>query len=263
MCKIPMLPTALSKSNEFIHNAATSYYCIPCKEKFQCKKTDSKKDKKLYEKQFKQSGVPLYELYYICDFFDLNKIYDQYNSICECKLTIWGHVKISSNIVSLFEFGTYQFLEETERETNNINELKLDDMKRIIKLYDDEILYEEQELSYNTFTLNDLLNITLQDQYVIKQRNKSFIKIVSKFNIFTGQDSLDDLFSFRRKVYNNIVLEYQEKRYALYRQFADLIAYTYGYIIDMYSRYLDSCVKFFIKSNNKRIKPGDIQKFIN
>ncbi|CAG8813610.1 7473_t:CDS:1, partial [Cetraspora pellucida] len=249
--------------------------------------------------------------YCICDFFDFNKICDQCNSIYEHKLAAWGRGKISSEIVSLFEFGTYQFLDGTERETDDINKLKLDDMKRIIKLHDNKIPYKEvitnkelmpanwlsnpqnykmierdqfsfinkkkiifdkkfypknflfygdsgtgktifvnklgmvltnkqdycikaqdskyideysnhkciikQEFSYHAFTLNDLLNIILQDQCIIKQRNKSLIKIVSKFNIFTGQDFLDDLFSFKRRLYNNIVLEHQEKRYALHR----------------------------------------------
>ena len=33
----------MGKSNDFRHNAATSYNCKQCREKFKCKKTETKK----------------------------------------------------------------------------------------------------------------------------------------------------------------------------------------------------------------------------
>ncbi|CAG8728207.1 10594_t:CDS:2, partial [Cetraspora pellucida] len=156
-----------------------------------------------------------------CNFFNFNKICDQCDSTCEYKLAAWECRKISSDIVGPFEFDS-----DTEKTTfvNKLGMTLTNGQGYCIKAQDSKYIDEysnnkyiiKQKLSYNTFTLNDLLNIISQDQYVIKQRNKSPIKIVSKFNIFTGQDSLDDLFSFRKKVYSNIVLEHQEKRYALH-----------------------------------------------
>src|SRR6185436_1494662 len=48
--------------HQFSQNAATTYHCIPCKQKYKCKKTQTKKDKERREKQYKESGVPLCSL---------------------------------------------------------------------------------------------------------------------------------------------------------------------------------------------------------
>src|SRR5260363_11798 len=57
-------PKKMGKSLEFIHFVATSYRCSPCKQKFVCKKTESKKDKEKREKQFEESG---YSICFLCN----------------------------------------------------------------------------------------------------------------------------------------------------------------------------------------------------
>ncbi|CAG8796605.1 16519_t:CDS:2, partial [Dentiscutata erythropus] len=71
--------------------------------------------------------------------------------------------------------------------------------------YNNQEVICKQELSHDTWKFQDLLNLCEKDECIIKQRNKKPIEVVSKYNIFTAQDLFDDIFSFRKRFFDNRV----------------------------------------------------------
>ncbi|CAG8681699.1 18584_t:CDS:2 [Dentiscutata erythropus] len=71
--------------------------------------------------------------------------------------------------------------------------------------YNNQEVICKQELSHDTWKFQDLLNLCEKDEYIIKQRNKKPIEVVSKYNIFTAQDLFDDIFSFKKYFFDNRV----------------------------------------------------------
>ncbi|KAF0391969.1 hypothetical protein F8M41_010722 [Gigaspora margarita] len=55
-----------------------------------------------------------------------------------------GNSNLTSDVIGPFEFGTYRFLEDSKNnEQEDINNLRLDDLKCIIEIRDQGYIYEE------------------------------------------------------------------------------------------------------------------------
>ncbi|KAF0552305.1 hypothetical protein F8M41_022070 [Gigaspora margarita] len=130
--------------------------------------------------------------------------------------------------------------------------------KEYIDEYSNQEVITKEELIYNTWKLEDLLNLAEKDDCVIKQRSKKPITVVSKFNIFNSQDLFDNIFT-SNKTYN------REKRIGLHRRFSKSLAYTHGYMIRFTEQYLNERVFFSIVAleNQKNYQLGDLTDFIN
>ncbi|CAG8815533.1 10993_t:CDS:1, partial [Dentiscutata erythropus] len=115
-----------------------------------------------------------------------------------------------------------------------------------------------QELKFNTWDLKDLLKVTEADQVTIKQRAKKPIQVVSKFNLFTAQDSFDDLFSYRTRNFSRDAVYNMETKVALHRRFME----SEGYMFRLSGKYKkNGRVKFTIKKLDP-YSSGNIQDFI-
>ncbi|CAG8636751.1 612_t:CDS:2 [Dentiscutata erythropus] len=115
--------------------------------------------------------------------------------------------------------------------------------------YKNQVCIMKDELTHDSFNFEDLMNCCEKDKVEIKQRNKKPINIVSKFNLFTAQDSLIEIFCSKCKN--------KGKCDAIFRRFTKTHAYTHGYIIKLEGRYVDGCVKFTIESDDVN-QPGGI-----
>ncbi|CAG8457524.1 4716_t:CDS:2 [Cetraspora pellucida] len=141
--------------------------------------------------------------------------------------------------------------------------------------YQNQACITKDELTHDTFNFQDLMSCCEKNSLTIKQRKKKPIEIVSKFHVFTAQDSFDDIFCFEKckskesvkskdkhvKSKNDPVKN-EEKRNAIFRRFTKAREYTHGYIIKLEGRYVrDGRVKFIIESDEFN-KPGDLNDFI-
>ncbi|CAG8715361.1 7603_t:CDS:2, partial [Gigaspora margarita] len=101
--------------------------------------------------------------------------------------------------------------------------------------YSNQEVITKKELTYDTWKLEDLLNLAKKDDYLF-----------------------DNIFTFN-KSYN------REKRIGLHRRFSKSSAYTHGYMIRFTGQYLNGRVFFSIVSlkNQKYYQPEDLNNFIN
>ncbi|CAG8667627.1 19400_t:CDS:1 [Dentiscutata erythropus] len=128
--------------------------------------------------------------------------------------------------------------------------------------YENEEVLIKHELTHDTWKFEDLLNLCEKDPCLIKQRNKKPIKVVTKYNIFTSQDPFDDIFSFRKRVFDDRNIRSPQKRIGLYRKFLKYEDYTHDYMIQLLGRYQSVKVDYHIFWLEPD-KPGDLLDFIN
>ncbi|CAG8720697.1 6882_t:CDS:1, partial [Racocetra fulgida] len=139
--------------------------------------------------------------------------------------------------------------------------------REYIDEYQNQVCIIKDELTHDTFNFEDLLSCCEKDNLAIKQRNKMPIGIVSKFHLFTAQDSFDNIFCFEKckdgVKSKDEPVKSKEKRIAIFRRFTKARAYTHGYIIKLEGRYeRDGRVKFIIESDELN-NPGDLNEFIH
>ncbi|CAG8829258.1 19722_t:CDS:1, partial [Dentiscutata erythropus] len=112
--------------------------------------------------------------------------------------------------------------------------------------YENEEVLIKHELIHDMWKFEDLLNLCKKDLCPIKQRNKKPIKVVTKYNIFTSQDPFDNIFSFRKRVFDDRNIRSSQKRIGLYRRFSKYEDYTYSYMIQLLGRYQSEKVDYYI-----------------
>ncbi|CAG8632803.1 15166_t:CDS:2, partial [Dentiscutata heterogama] len=94
------------------------------------------------------------------------------------------------------------------------------------------------------------------------RKNKKPVKVVSKYNIFTAQDPFNNIFTFRKHVFDQEEIKSSELKIALYRRFSKSQVYTHGYIIEMLGCYEEGVVNFRIDWL-KPYQARDLLDFIN
>ncbi|CAG8691418.1 14018_t:CDS:2, partial [Racocetra persica] len=116
-----------------------------------------------------------------CDYFDLSLICKYCDINCIRSYTRWSDEYLLSDIIGLFEFGTYRFLEDSDNNniSEDINELQLDDMKRMIEIHEQELIYEQVVLDKNKILAN-WFTIPTNAEKVINDKQKFLKKYKGK-----------------------------------------------------------------------------------
>ncbi|CAG8826167.1 24487_t:CDS:2, partial [Dentiscutata erythropus] len=105
--------------------------------------------------------------------------------------------------------------------------------------YENEEVLIKHELTHDIWKFEDLLNLCEKDLY-----------------------PFDDIFSFRKHVFDNRNIRSPQKRIGLHRRFSKYEDYTHSYMIQLLDRYQSGKVNYHI-SWLEPDKPGDLLDFIN